>query len=122
MKHIAPRLQAPGAGFWVASLLDVAGTKIKVLPERSELKDYLDIDALLQHGLALSELLGAANAIYGRSFNPVLSLKALTYYADIPELAESIKKRLAKAALAVDLAQLPIFNPLDPDVVNQSGL
>ena len=116
--YIEPRQQALGTGFWVASLLDVAGTKIKVLPERSEIKDYLDIDALLRHGLALAELLGAANAIYGRSFNPVLSLKALTYYADIPGLADDIKQRLTKAALAIDLGKLPIFRPIEPVATN----
>lgn len=116
--HIEPRQQPLGAGFWVASLLDIAGTKVKVLPERSEIKDYMDIDALLRHGFDLSTLLGAATAIYGRSFNPVLSLKALTYYADVPRLANDIKERLSKAALAVDLSKLPILTPVQPALTN----
>ena len=120
--HIEPRQQALGAGFWVASLLDVAGTKVKVLPERSETKDYIDIDALLRHGLDLSTLLGVANAIYGRSFNPVLSLKALTYYADVPRLADDVKERLTKAALAVDLGKLPIFKPIEPALTQEQSL
>jgi hypothetical protein len=120
--HIEPRQQPLGAGFWVASLLDVAGTKIKVLPERTEIKDYIDIDALLRHGLDLSALLGAANAIYGRGFNPVLSLKALTYYADMPKLSDDIKERLTKAALAVDIGKLPIFRPIEPAVPNGLAL
>lgn len=109
---IQPRQQPNGAGFWVASLLDVAGTKVKVLPERSEAKDYIDIDALLRHGMDLPTMLGAANAIYGRGFNPVLSLKALTYFDDVSHLPDDIKERLTKAALDVDLGKLPIFKPI----------
>lgn len=113
LRHVEPRRQPLGAGFWVASLLDVAGTKVKVLPERSELKDYIDIDALLLYGLDLSKLLGAANAIYGRGFNPVLSLKALTYFADVPKLADGVKQRPTTAAVAVELGKLPIFQPIE---------
>jgi hypothetical protein len=111
---IEPRQQPTGAGFWVASLIDVAGTKVKVLPERSEAKDYLDVDALLQHGMDLPTMLGAANAIYGRSFNPVLSLKALTYFADVSQLPDGVKERLTKASLNVDLAKIPTFMPVQP--------
>jgi hypothetical protein len=36
-------------------------------------------------------MLAAAKAICGRAYNPLLSLKALTFYADMPHLSEEIK-------------------------------
>jgi hypothetical protein len=109
---VKPREQPTGAGFWVASLLDVAGIKVKVLPDRAEEKDYIDVDALLKHGIELTTMLAAAKAIYGPAYNPLLSLKALTFYTDVPQLSEGIKKRLSKASLAVDLSKLPVLKPL----------
>ena len=114
--NIEPRQQPVGGGFWVASLIDVAGTKIKVLPERSEAKDYLDVDALLRHGVDLPTMLGAAKAIYGRSFNPVSSLKAVTYFSDVSRLPDDVKGRLTDAAISVDLGKLPTFKPVQPPV------
>lgn len=47
-----PELGADGV-LRAASLLDLAGTKIKALVQRVEAKDYLDILALLNHDVAL---------------------------------------------------------------------
>jgi hypothetical protein len=112
LETVRPRQQPIGAGFWVASLLDIAGTKVKVLLDRAEAKDYIDVDALLQHGVDLPTMLGVAQAIYGRPFNPLLSMKALTYFADVPNLSNDVKERLTKAALAIDLRKLPTLNPM----------
>ena len=112
LANVEPREQPTGAGFWVASLIDVAGTKVKVLPDRAEEKDYIDVDALLKHGVDLPTMLAAAKAIYGRAYNPLLSLKALTFYADVPHLSKDIQQRLSKAALAVDVSKLPALKPL----------
>ena len=70
---------------WIASLLDLAAQKMKVILVRAEPKDYSDIYALLKAGVTLPEALGATKALYPE-FNPVLSLKALTYYGE-PSLA-----------------------------------
>jgi hypothetical protein len=70
---------------WVASLLDLAAQKMKVILVRAEPRDYQDIYTLLKNGVALSDALGAAKALYPE-LNPVLSLKALTYYGE-PALA-----------------------------------
>lgn len=70
---------------WIASLLDLAAQKMKVILVRAEAKDYADIYALLKAGVTLPKALGAAKALYPK-FNPVLSLKALTYYGE-PTLA-----------------------------------
>ena len=107
--NIEPRLQTNSGGFWVAALIDIAGSKIKVLPERSEEKDYIDVYALLKHGMDLPTILSAAKVIYGAKFNAVLSLKAMSYFADVPNLSEEMRDYLSKAAVAVDLTKLPVL-------------
>jgi hypothetical protein len=73
----APRDRAQGSAVHVASLLDIAGTKVAVVQTRSEAKDYFDICALLQYGIALPTALAAGRIVYGRGFNPMISLKAV---------------------------------------------
>src|ERR1043166_1162314 len=51
--QVAAWEQAPGMTLHVASLLDLAGTKAAVIQKRAEVKDYLDMDALLRHGIDL---------------------------------------------------------------------
>lgn len=48
--RLRPPAIAPDSGLQIASLLDLAGTKAKVVLHRAEAKDYLDIDALLTSG------------------------------------------------------------------------
>ena len=45
--QVAPEDVAAGPLLKVASLLDLAGTKAAVVTQRAEVKDYLDIHALL---------------------------------------------------------------------------
>ncbi len=106
-------------GIKIASLLDLAATKVKVILDRASAKDYQDIDALLQTGMNLTEALGAAVAVYGPQFNPLLSLKALTYFedGDVKRLAPDAQVRLRTAA-AADITRIPKFRPLrelDPE-------
>jgi hypothetical protein len=56
---VAPPEQVSGRRLYVASLLDLAGTKAAVIQKRVEVKDYLDIAALLEHGVDLPTILGA---------------------------------------------------------------
>ena len=109
-----PRLKPPHVvkdnGLQVASLLDLAGTKASVVQVRAEARDYIDIDALLRLGrVSLPVALAAAGQIYGRSFNPEITLKALSYFDDgnLRDLPEEMKLRLVTAAREVDLANLP---------------
>jgi len=113
-----PRLRAPliapDNGLRIASLLDLAGMKASVVQMRAEAKDYIDIDALLTDGrVDLPHALAAARAIYGAQFNPQITLKALAYFADgnVKALPRAMKDRLARAAAAVDLDQLPVIVP-----------
>jgi hypothetical protein len=92
----------------VASLLDIAAFKMGVLPERAEAKDYLDVYALLKSGVKLSDTLGAAEAVYGGQFNPVITLKALTYFrdGDLPSLPENVKQALREAAVVQQVSKI----------------
>jgi hypothetical protein len=101
---------ASGNGLRIASLLDLAGTKAAVVQQRAEAKDYLDIDALLQHGrVDLPTALAGARAIYGPLFNPQITLKALSFFGDgnLSRLPQAVQDRLARAAREVDLERLP---------------
>jgi Nucleotidyl transferase AbiEii toxin, Type IV TA system len=109
-----PRLMLPHIandnGLRIASLIDLAGTKASVLQLRAEAKDYIDMDALLRFGkVDLPTALAAAQKIYGPSFNPETTLKALSYFDDgnLRELPEELQLRLVDAARDVDLEHLP---------------
>ena len=107
-----------GNGLRIAALIDLAGTKASVVQVRPEAKDYRDIDALMAAGIDLPQGLAAAKAIYGPSFNPQITLKALSYFEDgnLAQLPDDVKERLAGAARAVDLDRLPTI-PRAPECV-----
>jgi Nucleotidyl transferase AbiEii toxin, Type IV TA system len=109
---------APDNRLKIASLLDLAGTKASVIQLRAEPKDYIDIDALMRLGkVSLPQALASAGMIYGASFNPEITLKALSYFEDegVKELAEDLKVRLSSAAREVDLERLPSLEIYDRD-------
>ncbi|HXJ96862.1 MAG TPA: nucleotidyl transferase AbiEii/AbiGii toxin family protein [Terriglobia bacterium] len=121
LKRVQQPDVAPENGISVASLLDLAATKLVTIQQRAEAKDYLDVAAALDAGLALPEALAAARAVYGPEFNGALSLKALTYFedGDLPHLEGAIRERLRAAAIAVKLTKLPTLvakEGLNPDV------
>jgi hypothetical protein len=66
----------------VASDLDLLGTKLKVIMQRAESKDYSDIAQLLRSGTILIQGLGAARSLYGSEFAPAECLRALTFFDD----------------------------------------
>jgi nucleotidyltransferase AbiEii toxin of type IV toxin-antitoxin system len=108
--QVSPAENVEGPGFKVASLIDLAGMKVAVLPQRVELRDYLDIHALLTAGqIPLPEMLAAAGIIYGSQFNALVSLKAITYHNDFTptELSKAVRDDLLKAARATDIGNLP---------------
>lgn len=109
--QVAPREQTRGLPLHVASLLDLAGTKVAVVQKRAEEKDYLDIDALIGNGVELPRALAAGVVIYGPSFNPLITLKALSYFDDVPALPQDVRTRLKAAVAAADVARLPVLTP-----------
>ena len=84
----------------VASPQDLLALKLKVILQRVEGKDYVDIAALLRSGLPLDEGLGATRALYGQAFQPAECLKALVYFegGDLSDLPMDVKKTLIEAA------------------------
>jgi hypothetical protein len=110
LPRLAPPHIAPDNGLRIASLLDLAGTKVNVVQLRAEAKDYRDIDAILRDGrIDLPTALASAQALYGPQFNPQIALKALSFFdeGNLRRLAKATKDRLAKAAREVDLDRLP---------------
>lgn len=86
----------------VASIHDLLAHKLKVILQRVEAKDYLDIDAILRDGHDLALGLAGAQALYG-NFPAQEALKALAYFkgGDLHLLPNEVCQRLARAASAV---------------------
>lgn len=113
--QVAEPEQAVGPRIWIASLLDLAGLKVAVITQRAEVKDYLDIHALLTMGwIDLPTMLAAGTAIYGETFSPLLSLKAIVYHDDaaLASLPIGVKRDLIAAARATQPNNLPLLNPV----------
>lgn len=97
----------------VASLDDLMATKLKVVLQRAEAKDYRDIAAMVGAGVSLPRGLAAAREIFGPNFQPSESLKALVYFADgdLQTLSRDEKDTLVKAVSAVrDLPEVVILS------------
>ena len=101
---------AEGPGIMIASLADLGATKAQVVQTRASAKDYLDVDALIRlGGISLSGALGAAAGVFGDRFNPLLTLKALTFFGDgdLHTVPGSVRERLARAVKGVDPDGIP---------------
>lgn len=85
---------------WAASLLDLTATKLKVLHDRVSAKDYVDLAALLEHGVPLAQALAAARTLYGPAFEPAVTLKAMTWFkgGDLDSLGTHQRHVLVEAA------------------------
>ena len=94
----------------MASLLDIAGTKAAVVQRRAETKDYLDIAALLRNGVDLPTFLPRAALSMAVSFNPVITLKALSYFDDVPDLPAELRDLLTDAVARTDPTGLPTLS------------
>jgi hypothetical protein len=96
----------------VASLLDLAGMKMRVIQMRGSWKDYVDIHALVSHGIDLPMALGAAKAI-DRTFDPATSIRALQFYGDgtLDRVPAAIQRDLTHWAREVDSTRLPSIHP-----------
>lgn len=95
----------------VASLDDLMATKVKVVLQRAEAKDYRDVAAMLGAGVSLARGLASARQLYGPNFQPSESLKALVYFndGDLGALTSVEKKTLIDAVKAVrDLPEVTL--------------
>lgn len=66
----------------IASLEDLMATKVKVVLQRAEAKDYRDVASMIRAGVDLAHGLAAARAMFGEEFQPSESLKALAFFGD----------------------------------------
>jgi hypothetical protein len=91
----------------VASLDDLMATKVKTILQRVSAKDYTDIAAMVEAGVSLARGLAAAREMFGESFQPSESLKAMIYFkgGDLHLLSPETKETLAKAVS--DIRELP---------------
>lgn len=102
--------RAEPPGIRVASLVDLAATKVQAVGTRSRATDHLDIDALLRLGeIPMRRAFGAAAAVFGDRFDLPATLNALTSFrdGDLHRVPGSVRKRLARAADGVDPDRLP---------------
>jgi len=100
----------------VAALDDLGACKLAALVNRVELKDFLDVLALIRHGIPLAHLLGCATAVYRGEFPVVPCLKSLTWFEDpkLKGLPDTDRKLLETAALSV--VEIPLI-PTQPFTV-----
>jgi hypothetical protein len=115
--QVAPHDVVEGPRLKVASLVDLSGMKAAVVTQRAEVKDYLDLHALLtQARIPLPTMLSAAAAIYGEEFSPLVSLKAMSYHDDdaLADLPHSMRRDLIAAVRGVDIGSLPRLDAVRP--------
>jgi hypothetical protein len=96
-------------GVEIASLLDLLATKLKVLLQRVEAKDYVDIATILRSGVSLAEGLSAAAALFPRALNPLEAAKAVAWFKDgglEAKLPAETRRFLIEASASVDPAAI----------------
>lgn len=105
-------LRCEDNGLRVATLRDLLATKLNTIQARAELKDYLDIAAILKTGISLEEGLGCSQAVFGKHFDPGTSLRALCSYRDgnLSETPEAMRTYLTQLAIRVN--EIPTIQPL----------
>lgn len=109
----------------VASFDDLMATKLKVILQRAEAKDYRNIAAMLRAGISVPRGLAAASTLFGPNFQPSESLKALVHFndGDLDTLTNAEKNTLIDTVKAVrgDLPEMPrlswrlVSRPPDPE-------
>lgn len=112
LQRIEDPRRAAGSRVRVASLVDLAGMKMRVIQVRGSWKDYVDIHTLVLHGIDVPTGLAAAKAI-DRGFDPITSIRALQFYGDgtLDRVPATMQRDLTRWAQAIDLAKLPALHP-----------
>src|SRR5579859_1013774 len=112
--------RTPDGVLEVASSLDLLATKLKVLLQRVEAKDYQDIAAILRSGQPLELGLAAAAELYAPTFQPSEAVKALTYFegGDVAKLSDRDKSLLIRAVSG--LRRVPMLGRTSRSLSSQS--
>jgi hypothetical protein len=110
LQRVQNPLRAAGSRVLVASLVDLAGMKMRVIQVRGSWKDYVDIHALASNGIDLATGLAAARAI-DANFDPATSIRALQFYGDgtLNRVPESMRRDLTRWAQQIDVRKLPVL-------------
>ena len=92
----------------VASPLDLLARKIKTIHDRIQQRDFIDIDALVASDVPLAEGIAGFEALFPDTIPTMLTLKALTWFADpeLRDIPDSCRRRLERAARSL-VAPLP---------------
>lgn len=94
----------------VASPIDLMATKLAVIIDRIEAKDYSDISALCRSGVSLELGLAAATLLYPE-FPEMECLRALTHFkgGDLDSLSEETRAHLREMSASVrELPQIEL--------------
>ena len=98
-------------GLAIASLFDLAGTKAKAILDRSEWKDYVDVAALLRHGLTLAQVIGYASTIFAPIFEfpTAVFLRSIAWFGDgtAGDVPADMQDELQRAAVASLRERIP---------------
>lgn len=89
--------------FPIASPLDLLATKLKVLLQRVEARDYLDVEVLLRGGPSLNQGVSAALALFPDRINPLDIAKAVGWFKEgdlDARLPEGVKDFLTAASVS----------------------
>jgi hypothetical protein len=107
--RVNPPLETRDRTLLVASLEDLLVTKLKAILGRAEVKDYIDVAALLKAGASLPRALSAFREMFDGE--PATVLRAIGYFedGDVASLGEKEKKLLRAARDSVgDLPEVRI--------------
>ena len=126
--QIKPPIRAADNGVKIASVLDLLGMKCATVSQRIEVKDYLDIHAILSNtSYTLANGISAAATLYPE-YHPTMTIRALQDTGRLV-IDEEIKKTLRSA---VDKMQTEDFKKyktkgrigtlIAPALVNNKGL
>jgi hypothetical protein len=112
LQRVEDPRRAAASRVQVASLVDLAGMKMRVIQMRANWKDYVDIHALVSHGIDVSAGLAAAKAI-DRGFDPTISIRALQFFGDgtLHRVPVPMQRDLIRWAQAVKPEKLPTLHP-----------
>ncbi len=99
-----------------ASMDDLMATKLKVILQRLEAKDYADIAAMIRAGVSLEKGLAIAGKMFAPGFATIPALKALTFFegGDLGALSRDVRETLIDAAARV--IELPEATRVSPDL------
>ncbi len=108
--HIGEPVASEDGVIIAASLEDLLAFKLKLVVQRVEAKDYLDVAAILRSGVPLERGLAAAETLFAPDLPPMVVLKALTYFegGDLSSLPDDVREVLCSAVARVgDLPVVP---------------